>query len=526
MFSPASPTYKKEQKAPRGKHLPANAIQKMACHPPMSVPNQTPIQRKIGFELEGQWNVRDLNPDHVSQEFLEEEFTKNTQARESKIDDYIASNPHLHKMGATAARGMAELTLMQKNEIHEAPLRGANLAKKDPIFFGRDFILEADNSPSGGSNIEFVTSPLDTKSEVDRTAKEIQKIVAEMNRYRAKDHLDLNDRFFQQLNVEGHVPASRHFRLYPLQGELSLQPQFTCGFKLHELFKVIQYLNKNEGKSSHPTPRKLVSAATGEGTDPLQDLQRSHEGATKFIRMDIDTTDSMDSSMLVPDIEWAFPQLRNLHELLNFGFQESDSDQVDFSFKLFGKGASSSMIEQQALIALVSLIVTYLIRAENLPENANAKAIAGGLLCRTNFAHNFTLLSPAYQERFIAHPSSFAELCLKAAGMEGQEEKPLYPHNVRYMKGEEAVFAPIRLTRGKWLESIVGGTDLLNHQFEEAIHPSLGALGDQDGIERSASASEHLLVAEFRRIQATIFEPEIVKTLLGYFNFYEKIRKK
>ncbi|WP_338393890.1 hypothetical protein [Fulvitalea axinellae] len=476
-----------------------------------------PVQRKIGYEFEGQWNVRDLNPGDITLERMEEERGAVMREREAKIRAKLATGAY-QGVRDNVAYDMAAHALASAGEIGEKPLLGKNLAKKQVIYKEDGFTLEADASPSGGSNIEWVTEPLEGRQTASKTTGRIQKMVSLFNRSKDSEYVDLAPDFFRANGFNGFVPAERKIRMYPVQGEIGLQPQFTCGFSLEEFSRVLSYLNEREREGRGAIPRRILSAGTGEGSDPAEDLTLAISGVRGESLGALDETDFPELAGIGFDMElsWDLDQLLGNVAIASEDLEKDEpKEDVDALLPFWPARVRDKNAPLKALLALVAM---YLIRGKNLPEGANSKAIAGGLLSRTDFGYNFELLPEEIKRKFRANPDLFVQMALRVARMEGESSVPLYANSVRYTEmGEPNLGGNISLKRGDWLRSMVLGEDLLNHRRDPKIHASLGALG------RSADG---LLVVEFRRIQGIVYENRLLETAMSYYDFYEKVKKR
>jgi hypothetical protein len=124
-------------------------------------------------------------------------------------------------------------------------------------------------------------------------------------------------------------------------------------------------------------------------------------------------------------------------------------------------------------------------------DGANAKSIAGGLMSRTDFAHNFSLLSETVQLHYREHPDEFVRLALESAELGASTGgERVFRNSVERGLAGSRVTTEVELTRRDWLVNITQGRDLLKNwrhlrpdeqalvnQQAEAVHGSLGALG-------------------------------------------------
>ncbi|MBC3839435.1 hypothetical protein GXW82_02115 [Streptacidiphilus sp. 4-A2] len=158
------------------------------------------------------------------------------------------------------------------------------------------------------------------------------------------------------------------------------------------------------------------------------------------------------------------------------------------------EGLTLTDADTGGLTGLVMHLAAYVLAGQGLQAGANAKSIAGGLMARTDFAHNFRLLPAGPQAYFREHPDRFAALVLSAAHQNGSGDQPLFGAPVERGLANNRTQTAIRLTRQQWLQALPQGHDLLKNVSSltedertmvgdepgaEAVHKSLGALGDQ-----------------------------------------------
>lgn len=166
------------------------------------------VQRAVGFEFEAQWNVRRMEDDS------EDVRAQRSQERQQLIDArileiFLSSHSPYHRrlkpqeqaqvadgnadalraqwfghdgqLTAAGAQRLADLdvtdserqglvtTLLVRGQVSEEPLAGENLGKgrvDGLVVAGNKFDLTADASPTGGSNLEWITDPLTSLAEV------------------------------------------------------------------------------------------------------------------------------------------------------------------------------------------------------------------------------------------------------------------------------------------------------------------------------------------------------------------------
>jgi hypothetical protein len=474
---------------------------------------RTAIQRRVGFEFESQWRVRDhSNLTDADEQAYQDEVSERDGLLGARLLASIAGKtlPHLLDQAemdktrgeletqwltalpqtqptdpafeATEA-GKARLarmrqekpdeyaqqmeniaySLMANGVIRETPIPGRDVPKMGTVGRGTGYRLTSNVSPTGGSALEWVTDPLDTKDELLHVMGEITHVSAALDDRRDQESFELRQVEF------GGFTADPGIMVYPLRGEIVYAPQMTGGFKLDELPRLVKYLNvpaKRPWNSSGSAFEQRKEARADLHQDTLVEVDRiRHE---------------------------AKAQAKNLGREIT-------------------GGAST-----EALVGLTLLVGSYLVYGNRLPPKANSKSIAGGLMSRTSFAHNFTLLPRPFQDYYRDHPREFAEFVLQASGFDpGDRDALVYPNTVEHGDAGQRVARAIPLTRHQWLEGMPVGKDLLRnytHLTDEEktdvneddwvhIHGSLGALGSVDDQVGSIGKEEVALVAELRRMK-------------------------
>ncbi|MEE1782812.1 DUF4157 domain-containing protein [Streptomyces sp. SP17BM10] len=472
------------------------------------------LQRRVGFEFESQWRVRDHN-DLTAQD--EQAYQDEVARRDGIVGlkilrnmaakvaaDLLDENEQATTPDELAAAWIAELPrqgpadpprfeptdagrarlervrqekpaeyarhaesaaypLMANGEIRETPIRGRDVPKMGVVGRGTDYKLTSDVSPTGGSALEWVTEPLTTKDELLAVMGEITRVSAALDARKDDESFPLTD---VQL---GGFTADAGIVVFPLGGELVYAPQMTGGFKLDELPRLVKYLNVPNKK-----PFTTSASAFEQQKAAKDDLHTGSLGEVDQIRK------------------------RAKEQAKRLGKDVTGGESTD------------------ALVGLATLVGSYLVNGDKLPPKSNSKSIAGGLMSRTSFAHNFTLLPRALRVHFREHPDEFAAFILRAAGFDpGDKQAPVYPNTVEHGDAGDRRERAIPLTRYAWLVGMPAGKDLLRkytnlNTVEQAdvteddwvhIHGSLGALGSVDDRVGPLGAQELALVAELRRMK-------------------------
>jgi hypothetical protein len=143
-------------------------------------------------------------------------------------------------------RAPLEQSMMVRSEIAEAPLEGRNLGKGKAgmVIKANKFDLTADASPTGGSNLEFVTDPLEDIGEVTSVMDNITAMAAQLNGKKGDASIPSED-----VTAGGGTPVAG-LRIYPFGGDMSFAPQVTGGLRLDQLSQLLDYLNVPAQKGS------------------------------------------------------------------------------------------------------------------------------------------------------------------------------------------------------------------------------------------------------------------------------------
>ncbi|MFF3073598.1 DUF4157 domain-containing protein [Kitasatospora sp. NPDC057904] len=492
------------------------------------------LQRRVGFEFESQWRVRDHNDLTAQDEqAYQDEVTRrdgiiglkilrnmaakvavdlldeNEQARTPNelTTAWIAELPRQGpadppRFEATDA-GRARLQrarqerpdeyarhaegaaypLMANGEIRETPIRGRDVPKMGVVGRGTDYKLTSDVSPTGGSALEWVTEPLTTKDELLAVMGEITRVSAALDARKDEESFPLTD---VQL---GGFTADAGIMVFPLGGELVYAPQMTGGFKLDELPRLVKYLNVPNKK-----PFTTSASAFEQRKEAKDDLHTGSLGEVDQIRK-----------------------------------------QAEDQAKRLGKDVTGGE-STAALVGLATLVGSYLVNGDKLPPKSNSKSIAGGLMSRTSFAHNFTLLPRPFRVHFREHPDQFAAFVLRAAGFDPSDtQAPVYSDTVEHGDAGDRRERAIPLTRHQWLMGMPTGKDLLRkytnlNTAEKAdvtqddwvhIHGSLGALGSVDDRVGPLGKEEVALVTELRRMKDGLRTPNLTPLTVAAFDLVQ-----
>ena len=501
------------------------------------------VQRAVGFEFEAQWNVRRvadpaaaeatraaqaeererlldaklldrmLNPYSPYRDLLTpEEQASREQCRALWFDgDRLTAAGEVRlkesKLGSGEGRAAAEMSLMIASELPEAPLAGENLGKgRGPdgvVVRGTKFDLTADASPSGGSNLEWVTDPLNSVAEVGTVLDGITHMARYLN---SRQH----DAFIasEDVTAGGGDPVPQ-LRIYPFGGALEFAPQTTAGMRLDRLPDLIGYLSG--GDKDKPAGNPVRAAVNRVSEAFTHNGERRAQAKTDLYNKGLGkiTEAKTGAEQAVRAFAAATPELT-----------------------LTATGTGS-------LTGLVMHLAAYVLEGQALQAGANAKSIAGGLMARTDFAYNFGLLPAGVRTWFRENPDRFVDLVLAAAHAQGTGGQPLFGASVERGLANDRTQTTIGLTRQQWLHALPLGHDLLKNaayltdeeqgmvadeQGAEAVHKSLGALGDQDNRLTTKKGEElQLLVAELRRMEDNVPAERLKPLAVAAFKLIEQL---
>ncbi|WP_329560385.1 eCIS core domain-containing protein [Kitasatospora sp. NBC_01266] len=497
--------------------------------------HRTAVQRRVGFEFESQWRVRDHNnltaqdeqgyQDEVSQRdaLIGVQVLlrmADRQQHSDLLDDTERAKPgdELKNAWLTAQPGgagryqataegaarlararrdapdtyaqhlhFAALSLLQNGRIRETPIRGRDVPKMGTVGAGTGYRLTSDVSPTGGSALEWVTDPLTRKDELLQVMGEITEVSSALDARKDQESFPLQD-------VDlGGFRALPGMMVFPLDGALVYTPQMTGGFKLDELPRLMEYLQVPDKRPTFTTP-----GAFDQRREAKQDLHQ-------------------DSIRLVD------------------GIRRAAQEQAKALPGEVTGGAATD-----GLVGLATLIGSYLAYGAELGNRANSKSIAGGLMSRTSFAHNFTLLPRAMRIYYREHPGEFAAFVLGAAGLDPADEQALvYPRSVEHGDAGNRVERQIPLTRLQWLTGMPAGKDLLrnykhlteaekiqaNEEDWSHIHASLGALGSVDDRVGTSGKEEVALVAELRRMKDGLRTADLTPLATAAFDLVQRLNE-
>ncbi|MBP2324825.1 hypothetical protein JOF56_005210 [Kibdelosporangium banguiense] len=489
---------------------------------PRGHPVDETVQRRVGFEFEAQWNVRDVSDlagatavqnqqlaardQRIKVELLRRivnsrrrnvptnwltagDLAQTADALEQAWLNGDTPTPvgetklqSLQLISGTGPWNAAVQSLMVDSRVTERPLLGANLSKGSLILRGDRFALTADVSPSGGSQLEWVTDPLESSGQVERVVKAITKMARFLNDRRSREYVRSED-----VRTSGGGTSRPNLRIYPLNGEeLSFTPQVTGGLRIDTLADLIEFLVQ-------PAPSEGSRAATQmftEGTTPMIDSIHAARGAIQ-----------------------ADPQLTTM--------------------------------DTAGLVGLLALVGSYLRTAASLGDGANPKSIAGGMLARTDFGHNYSLLPREIKEYLHEDAARFIALAMTAAGMTVQDaDARVYPNTLE--RGDVGNRPPVTLplTRRIWLEGMAEGVDRLKNwdllrddqkmgpaqpgmpqQADwSVIHPSLGGLGTlPDTVRKPDGERVAALIVELRRMRGDRLVGDLQPLALAAFQLFEQL---
>ncbi|MFD7071503.1 DUF4157 domain-containing protein [Streptomyces sp. NPDC059913] len=497
------------------------------------------VQRRVGFEFESQWRMRDHNDlTQADEESYQNEIVEREAVRHAQIMVTLAGKsadakrlldeteqsaseadlmrrwltpappdrPYERRLtdeGAGRLRRLrqeapdtyeqlmadGETALLRNNAIRETPIPGRDVPKMGVVGGGTKYQLTSDVSPTGGSALEWVTDPLDSKDEVVEVMNTITKVSSALDARQAETSFPLDG-----IRVAG-FEAQSGIMVFPLRGPLLYEPQTTGGFKLDQLPRFLEYLEVPK-KPSNPFKRPAHRQRKQAG----EDLHRT--ALTKVTKI----------RLAAEELAKGLPR-------------ESIGD------------ASTD-----GLVGLVSLIGSYLHYGAKLEENPNSKSIAGGLMSRTSFAHNFALLPGPLQAYFREDPNRFVAFALRAVGFPEDGSAQLYAKPVARGDAGDRETKQITLTRAEWLKGIPAGKDLLrnfahlNDEEKEQVgdreeewdyvHPSLGKLGTVEDQVGRPGEQELALVAELRRMKQDIPTAAIKPFALAAFGLIQRLNER
>jgi hypothetical protein len=190
------------------------------------------------------------------------------------------------------------------------------------------------------------------------------------------------------------------------------------------------------------------------------------------------------------------------------------------------------------LVGLVTLLCNYLQSAESIQINGNTKSIAGVLMSRTDFVHNFRQLPENIRTHYENDPAAFAELVTGSA----TGDTAVFPRQVERGSAGARIPTEIRLTTTDWLTGIPSGVDRLKNlknftenernllfteqrEDSQAIHKSLGELGSVDDQVGPQNAQVTAVVAEFRRIKDGKETKDLLPLALNIFDLVTMINE-
>lgn len=495
------------------------------------------IQRRVGFEFESQWRVRDhadltaQDEQNYQNEVAERDAVRGTlvlariagrwhdvellDATEQAMsaadlksrwlaplpggepDEYQLTDEGRARLGRLRQEASGEydklmtaveVPLLGNKRIRETPIRGRDVPKMGSVGGGKNYRLTSDVSPTGGSSLEWVTDPLSTRDDVVEVMNTITRVSAALDARQSEESFLLDD-----VQVEG-FEANPEIMVFPLRGALLYEPQMTGGFKLDELPRLLEYLQVPDkagvfGRRAHEQRKEAK-----------QDLHRTTVGTVNDIR------------------QRAEEQAKGLPP------QSVRGESTD------------------GLVGLVTLIGSYLSYGADLEINPNSKSIAGGLMSRTSFAHNFTLLPHSLRMYFREDPNRFVAFALKAVGLPEAGDDLLYSGPVEHGDAGRREKRQIPLTRAEWLRGIPAGQDLLRnykHLTEveknqvgnrkddwDHIHGSLGALGSVDDKVGKSGKEEIALVAELRRMKPDLYTADLRPLALAAYDLIQRLNEK
>lgn len=497
------------------------------------------VQRKVGFEFEAQWNVRERATEEenalakkaftdardakiaerVAQidtkelldaaEALKMEFATNKRDVEAyeelssfeklkvKVsggaprrlpEDYVTRklielNAQMQDPARKArVRLTAEIQLIMQKMIPEATfLPGKNLSKLGTVVSGDGFDLTADTSPSGGAQLEWVVfPPCETEEDVVAVMDDITAQAQYLDDRSDQESIDATE-----LNGVGSGADAKDVVIYPQGEKLAIAPQVTGGFRLDRLDALLDYLAGNQATGSRDAKVDLLNTvqATTE-VDVLERTGTKTRALVEALRTSLPATEDRDEARAIAE-----------------------------------------------LVGLVRMMSNYLALGNKLGPDANSKSIAGRFMARTDFCYNFKLLAPEYQAYLGKNIDVFTSLVLEAAGLADTGGTKVFPRGFEKGLSGQRVRYDFPLTRAGWIAGIPLGYDGLRNydkllkpsdDKKNPVHVSLGGLGSVDdkvGPDDAFSA----MVIELRGMADNRKVAELKKLAIATFRLIESV---
>jgi hypothetical protein len=431
------------------------------------------IQRAVGFEIETNWRV-------------------------FNYDQTLNNN--------------GPMTALQKN-TNFLPADGYrpayltnNLAKGTPIISGNHFELQVDELPTGGKDLEFVTTlpafeeTPEGRADLDQTLQDIEALAAALVN---SPHWAIAPGDLGLGAVQTPTAVMKKNTTPGMNGS----PQTTAAIRMDQI----------------PTLFETIGTVTGEAPAPAKVAGRQTlSGVTNT-----GTQSDIEAGIMGDAPTMARQALAN--------YKQTFANQ--FAFRNATREANqreANQLGSQQLIGLLSLLIMYL-RIADQAQPTYAKQIAP-FLARTNFSNNFHFLTPEEKRHFRARPGNFASLAMEAAGLPNTGNTPVLRHGIGSNPNANILD---RVTRNAWLRGIPNGEDLLSQAGFDARFganqggaefESLGRLGNRtEWVGRTDRYNNNRTRAplfEMRRMKGSIPYLQWRPTLLSVFDFIRQINRK
>jgi hypothetical protein len=429
------------------------------------------IQRAVGFEIETNWRVYNYDQ------------TKNNNG---------------------------PLKNVQKREYFEAGWPPAyltnNLAKGDTIIRGNHFELQVDELPSGGKDLEFVTTlPAFDETQAGRDAADTTLTAIETLAGRL-----VNSQYWAieptDLGVGGVNTPTAVMRRNTTRG-MNGSPQTTGAIRLDRIPTLFETIGTKAGDldpSKAEGRTRLMGVSDGQNPPTQTDIEKGIQAG------------------ILGDAPAAARQALANH-------QQRFSERFAGWWPRYTRQANIAeaiKLNSSELIGLVSLAVTYLQIADRA-QPSYVKKIAP-LMARTDFARMFQLLPQHERQHFQDHKESWVRLVLEAAGLPGTGSTPVLSHGIGSNPQQDILHW---VTRDAWLRGIVSGRDLMSTAGFAAQYPNEPGGAEFEAMGRKGAATEQVgpnaataaPIFELRRMKGGVDYLEWKPLLLRVFDFLKKM---
>lgn len=348
--------------------------------------------------------------------------------------------------------------------------RAHALAKKDNLFVGTGFTIEADETQDGKSDLEFVTAPFpETPAGAKALGKALNDIGDVLDKIASKPGIE---RSFKEL-PKGKAVSGKRFQAGT---QLKGKPQATAGVRLDAMDRLFEEVaQRDEAPNRGNTAASVFGGQVVTGTSvPLDNAP----------------------AVGIPDVRQA---RRAVHQQLG----RIDAVEVP------------GLITGPEITALATQLVMYL-AAGAQGTNGYAKLIARGFMQRTDFATVYREVPKQIRNYFTVCPEVFIDMVLQAAAAAAADagyagamaaDGQVFEGRIYNNPGDYQKVAPENgpaLTRRAWLQGILNGQDLLtkfNPGFTEEEKNEVESLGSyRDTMDRSVTG-QNLPLVEFRGLK-------------------------